>query len=137
MEAIHRITCDDREFIETFRQNVISVINTKEALQEENDYDTLLKNTQEFDARYHAIAEEIQAIKKNQTETRKREETLRECNQRMYEIDDFLRTTTCRIPEFDNDLVRRLISTVKIISEEKLMIQFKSGIVVEQEIRYD
>lgn len=55
----------------------------------------------------------------------------------MYEIDDFLRTTTCRIPEFDNDLVRRLISTVKIISEEKLMIQFKSGIVVEQEIRYD
>lgn len=155
MEAIHRITCDDREFIETFRQNVISVINTKEALQEENDYDTLLKNkqeemlalimenakageyTQEFDARYHAIAEEIQSIKKNQTETRKREETLRECNQRMYEIDDFLRTTTCRIPEFDNDLVRRLISTVKIISEEKLMIQFKSGIVVEQEIRYD
>lgn len=155
MEAIHKITCDDREFIETFRQNVISVINTKEALQEENDYDTLLKNkqeemlalimenakageyTQEFDARYHAIAEEIQSIKKNQTETRKREETLRECNQRMYEIDDFLRTTTCRIPEFDNDLVRRLISTVKIISEEKLMIQFKSGIVVEQEIRYD
>lgn len=155
MEAIHRITCDDREFIETFRQNVISVINTKEAPQEENDYDTLLKNkqeemlalimenakageyTQEFDARYHAIAEEIQSIKKNQTETRKREETLRECNQRMYEIDDFLRTTTCRIPEFDNDLVRRLISTVKIISEEKLMIQFKSGIVVEQEIRYD
>ena len=155
MEAIHRITCDDREFIETFRQNVISVINTKEALREEEDYDTLLKNkqeemlalimenakageyTQEFDARYHAIAEEIQSIKKNQTETRKREETLRECNQRMYEIDDFLRTTTCRIPEFDNDLVRRLISTVKIISKEKLMIQFKSGIVVEQEIRYD
>lgn len=155
MEAIHRITCDDREFIETFRQNVISVINTKEALQEENDYDTLLKNkqeemldlimenakageyTQEFDARYHAIAEEIQSIKENQTEARKREETLKECNQRMYEIDDFLRTTTCRIPEFDNDLVRRLISTVKIISKEKLMIQFKSGIVVEQEIRYD
>ena len=155
MEASHRITCDDREFIETFRRNVISVINTKEALREEEDYDTLLKNkqeemlalimenakageyTQEFDARYHAIAEEIQSIKKNQTETRKREETLRECNQRMYEIDDFLRTTTCRIPEFDNDLVRRLISTVKIISEEKLMIQFKSGIVVEQEIRYD
>ena len=155
MEAIHRITCDDREFIETFRQNVISVINTKEALQEENDYDTLLKNkqeemldlimenakageyTQEFDSRYHAIAEEIQSIKENQTEARKREETLKECNQRMYEIDDFLRTTTCRIPEFDNDLVRRLISTVKIISKEKLMIQFKSGIVVEQEIRYD
>ena len=47
MEAIHKITCDDREFIETFRQNVISVINTKEALREEEDYDTLLKNKQE------------------------------------------------------------------------------------------
>lgn len=149
------MTCDDREFIETFRQNVISVINTKEALREEEDYDTLLKNkqeemldlimenakeggyTQEFDDRYHAIAEEIQSIKEKKTGARKGEDTLRECNQRIYEIDDFLRTTTCRIPEFDNALVRRLISTVKIISEEKLLIQFKSGIVVEQEMRYD
>lgn len=65
------------------------MINTKEALQGENDYDTLLKNkqeemlalimenakageyTQEFDARYHAIAEEIQSIKENQTEQKR------------------------------------------------------------------
>lgn len=40
-------------------------------------------------------------------------------------------------PEFDNDLVRRLISTIKVESSEKLLIQFQSGIVMEQEIRYE
>lgn len=42
-----------------------------------------------------------------------------------------------QIPEFDNDLVRRLISTIKVESSEKLLIQFQSGIVMEQEIRYE
>ena len=48
-----------------------------------------------------------------------------------------LSTSTCQIPEFDNDLVRRLISTIKVESSEKLLIQFQSGIVMEQEIRYE
>lgn len=42
-----------------------------------------------------------------------------------------------RIPEFDNDLVRRLIASIKVISAEKLLVQFQSGIILEQEISYD
>jgi site-specific DNA recombinase len=52
-------------------------------------------------------------------------------------MDAFIRNSTCRIPEFDNDLVRRLIASIKVVSDEKLIIQFQSGIVMEQEIRYD
>ena len=40
-------------------------------------------------------------------------------------------------PEFDNDLVRRLIASIKVVSADKLIIQFQSGIVMEQEISYD
>jgi len=51
-------------------------------------------------------------------------------------MDAFLQSSTCRMPEFDNDLVRRLISNIKVVSAEKLIIQFQSGIIMEQEIRY-
>lgn len=52
-------------------------------------------------------------------------------------MDAFIRESTCQIPEFDNDLVRRLIANIKVVSAEKLLIQFQSGIVMEQEISYD
>lgn len=56
--------------------------------------------------------------------------------QRTQDIDHYLSISTCQIPEFDNDLIRRLISTIKE-SSEKLLIQFQSDIVMEQEIRYE
>jgi site-specific DNA recombinase len=52
-------------------------------------------------------------------------------------MDSFLQSQTYNIPEFDNDLVRRLIASIKVVSAEKLIIQFQSGIVMEQEISYD
>ena len=36
----------------------------------------------------------------------------------------FLEKQTCQIPEFDNDLVRRLIASIKVVSVEKLIIRF-------------
>ena len=32
---------------------------------------------------------------------------------------------------------RKLIASIKVVSAEKLIIQFQSGIVMEQEIRYE
>ena len=57
--------------------------------------------------------------------------------QRLKDMDSFLQQQTCQISKFDNDLVRRLISNIKVVSAEKLLIQFQSGIVMEQEIRYE
>ncbi len=34
----------------------------------------------------------------------------------------------------DNDLVRRLVASIKVISADRIQIQFQSGIVMEQEI---
>ncbi len=52
-------------------------------------------------------------------------------------MDAFIRESTCQILEFDNDLVRRLIANIKVVSADKLLIQFQSGIIMEQEISYD
>ena len=93
--------------------------------------------TPEFDERYRTIAEEINALKEAQKTARNEKRMADSYEQRIKDIDHYLGTSTCQIPEFDNDLVRRLISTIKVESSEKLLMQFKSGIVMEQEIRYE
>ncbi|GLC79912.1 hypothetical protein LBYZC6_20260 [Lacrimispora brassicae] len=36
--------------------------------------------------------------------------------------------------EFDDDLVRRLLQTIRVISERKIEIQFQLGIVIRQDV---
>ena len=93
--------------------------------------------TPKFDERYRTIAEEINVLKEAQKTARNEKWMADSYEQRIQDIDHYLSTSTCQIQEFDNDLVRRLISTIKVESSEKLLIQFQSGIVMEQEIRYE
>ena len=93
--------------------------------------------TDEFDEGYRRIAEEITILKEEQIEARRKKKLAASYEQRLKDMDSFLEKQTCQIPEFDNDLVRRLIASIKVVSAEKLIIQFQSGIVMEQEIRYE
>lgn len=155
MEAIHRITRNDGDFVGAFRQNVIRVIGSYGKEQESDEYEGKIKAkqeemvaliaenakagsyTQEFDERYRRIAEEINALKEEQAEAKRKKKLAEDYEQRVKDMDAFINQSTCQIPEFDNDLVRRLIASIKVVSAEKLIIQFQSGIVMEQEIRYD
>ena len=155
MEAIHRITCNDGNFASALRQNVIRVIGSYGREQEPDEYDEKIKAkqeemvsliaenaaissyTDEFDERYRRIAEEISTLKEEQLEARRKKKLAESYNRRVQDMDNFLKQRTYQMPEFDNDLVRRLIANIKVVSEDKLLIQFQSGIVMEQEIRYD
>ena len=155
MEAINRITRGDGDFVGAFKQNVIRVIGSYGGEQEPDEYDEEIKEkeeemvaliaenarvgsyTDEFDERYRRIAEEITTLKEEQIEVRRKKKLADSYEQRLKDMDSFLEKQTCQIPEFDNDLVRRLIANIKVVSAEKLIIQFQSGIVMEQEIRYE
>lgn len=155
MEAIHRITCNDGNFASALRQNVIRVIGSYGREQEPDEYDEKIKAkqeemvsliaenaaissyTDEFDERYRRIAEEISTLKEEQLEARRKKKLAESYNRRVQDMDNFLKQQTYQMPEFDNDLVRRLIANIKVVSEDKLLIQFQSGIAMEQEIRYD
>ena len=155
MEAIHRITRNDGDFVGAFRQNVIRVIGSYGMEQEPDEYDGKIKAkqeemvsliaenaaissyTDEFDERYRRIAEEISTLKEEQLEARRKKKLAESYDQRLKDMDSFLKQQTYQMPEFDNDLVRRLIANIKVVSADKLLIQFQSGIVMEQEIRYD
>ena len=80
--------------------------------------------TDEFDERYRRIAEEINTLKEEQIEARRKKKLADSYEQRLKDMDSFLEKQTCQIPEFDNDLVRRLIASIKVVSVEKLIIQF-------------
>ena len=155
MEAIHKIARNEGDFVGALRQNVIRVIGSYGQEQKPDEYDDRIRVKQEemvalieenaregtyseeFDARYRAIAEEINALKEEQAEARRKRKLAEDYEQRVKDMDAFMESTTCQIPEFDNDLVRRLIDNIKVLSAEKLLIQFKSGILMEQEIRYE
>lgn len=50
--------------------------------------------------------------------------------QRIAEMTDFLNEQSCELEEYDDQLVRRLIEKVTVF-DEKLTIEFKSGIEVD------
>lgn len=155
MEAIQRITRNEGDFVGALRQNVIRVIGSYGTGHEPDKYDEKIKArqeemvaliaenakegsyTDEFDEQYRRISEEINTLKEEQIEARQKKKLADNYEQRLKDMDSFLEQQTCQLPEFDNDLVRRLISSIKVASAEKLIIQFQSGIIMEQEIRHD
>lgn len=52
-------------------------------------------------------------------------------------MDHYLNTHTNRCMEYDDKLVRRLVSQVRILTADKIQIQFQSGIILEQELVYE
>lgn len=152
MRAIQQIAAGNGDFVGAFRQNIIRVIGNYGNTEEKDEYDDMIKAKQDemvalitenaqtgvynewFDKRYKAIADEIAELKEKQLETRRRKKLVENYDQRIKEMDDFLQNTSQAIPEFDNDLVRRLISNIKVISADEITIQFKSGIVMNQKL---
>ncbi len=73
-------------------------------------------------------------LKEEQAEAGKKKKLAENYEQRVKDMDAFLSSNSGQIPEFDNDLVRRLVASIKVISADRIQIQFQSGIVMEQEI---
>ncbi|MDE6603732.1 MAG: Site-specific recombinase [Lachnospiraceae bacterium] len=90
--------------------------------------------TQEFDERYCRIAEEINGLKEEQAETGKKKKLAENYGQWVKDMDAFLNGNSGQIPKFDNDLVRRLVASIRVITADRIQIQFQSGIVMEQGI---
>ena len=73
-------------------------------------------------------------LKEEQAEAGKKKKLAENYEQRVKDMDVFLSGNSGQIPEFDNDLVRRLVASIKVISADRIQIQFQFGIVMEQEI---
>jgi len=154
MTAINSVVENRGDFVGAFRENVIQVIGSYSTKNVPTEYDeqitklqgemlTLIEEnakmgsiTDDFDEQYHKIAEQIKELKQKKLDSIREQRRAASLQQRVSDMDTCLKKVSCAVHEFDNDLVRRLLQGVKVINEDTLEIQFKSGIVMKQSVSY-
>uniref|UniRef100_UPI0035E429B7 recombinase family protein n=1 Tax=Tissierella praeacuta TaxID=43131 RepID=UPI0035E429B7 len=154
MTAINSVVENNGDFIGAFRENVIRVIGGYSTKDIPTEYDEKIKSLQkemltlieenakqgavaeDFDDEYKRISEEINELKKTKLRLVQEKKQADRYEQRLMEMDSTLKTVRPQVREFDEDLVRRLIKTIKVNKGEKLEIQFESGIVMDQTVDY-
>jgi len=154
MMAINNVVENKRKFIGAFRENVIRVIGDYSTKGISTDFDEKIESFQkemlslieenakqgalaeDFDDEYKRISEEINELKKAKLRLVQEKKEVENYGEQLNEMENTLKTVRPDVREFDEDLVRRLIQTIKVNKGEKLEIQFESGIVMDQVVDY-
>ena len=155
MAAINSVVEDQGEFVQAFRENVIRIIGSYSKKGEPTEYDEQIERLQQkmmaliedsaksecademFDKEYRVIADEIKELKKKKAKVLRERQLAESYDQRLQDMEGYMKKTGYLKREFDDDLVRRLLQTVRVINESKIEIQFKSGIVMTQRIDFE
>ncbi|HHX62654.1 MAG TPA: recombinase family protein [Epulopiscium sp.] len=154
MVAINNVVEDSGDFIGAFRENVIRVIGGYSKKYIPAEYDEKIESLQkdiltlieenakqgvlaeDFDDGYKRISEQINELKKTKTRLIQEKKQVDRYEERLIETNSTLKTVRLQVREFDEDLVRRLIQSIKVNKGERLEIQFKAGIVTQQIVDY-
>ncbi len=154
MTAINSVVENRGEFVEAFRENVIRVIGSYSTKNVPTQYDGQIEKlqaemlalieenarqgavTEDFDERYKVISEQINALKQKKLELVREQNMAENFQKRLDDMDACLKKTTCEVRNFDNDLVRRLLQSIRAVKDDLIEIQFKSGIVLNQSVSY-
>lgn len=152
MTAINSVVENTGEFIGTFRENVIRVIGNYSTQGVTTEYDeqieklqqqmlTLIENnakqgaiSEEFDTEYKQLSERINELKTARIQMVQAKKKAESYKERVEQLDKAITTVNPQVREFDQDLVKRLISSIRVHKGMKLEIQFHSGIVVKEEV---
>lgn len=155
MEAINSVVEDQGDFVRSFRENVIQIIGSYSSKNEPTEYDKRIEQLQQkmmiliedsaksecadeiFDKEYHILADEIKDLKKKKSKAIQERQLAESYEQRLQDMESYMKKTSYLKREFDDELVRRLLQTIKVINECKIEIQFKSGIVMTQRIDFE
>ena len=152
MRAINRVAKNDGDFIGAFRENVMHVIGNYGKTEQDEKYDELIKEKErqmvklieeyarkgtygeEGDDAIKKIAGEINELKDRQLEERHRKQLAENYEQRITDMDEFIKENTVKLIEYDDELVRRIVSRISVLSADRIQIQLKSGIILEEEL---
>lgn len=152
MIAINNVVEDQGEFVQAFRENVIRIIGNYSAQAEPTQYDEQIKQLQQeimrliedsaktecaddaFDKEYRIIADKIKELKKLKAKELKERHLAEIYELRLQDMDGYMKKVNYLKREFDDDLVRRLLQSVRVLNGSKIEIQFQSGIAIKQEV---
>ncbi|EGD45816.1 Resolvase domain [Ruminiclostridium papyrosolvens DSM 2782] len=151
MEVINSVINGHRKFTDTLKGNILTAINEKTELPLQKSIDERLYTLQEqllqyvelnakadsgsnaYDTKFEQISKKISVLQKKKKEFIEKEKLRANYEQRVDDISQFLDSSN-GITQFDNELVRRLIQSINVVSKEKVIVQFKSGKVVESSL---
>ena len=139
VKAINELLANKEPFLSTLQKNIATVLNEEndnatvdiDGKLEELQQQLLIQAKSKND--YEDVADEIyrlRELKQNALVENAEREGKR---QRIAEMTDFLNKQSAELEEYDEQLVRRLIEKVTIY-EDKLTVEFKSGIEIDEEI---
>lgn len=152
MEAVNSVVEDKGEFVDAFRENVIRILGSYSENVEPTEYDEEIDNRQkqmlaliedsakaecadeEFDRIYREIADQLKDLKKKRAKLLREKQLAEAYEQRVEGVDTYVKKASYLKRQFDDELVRRLIKTIKVINSDKIEIQFHSGLVMTQRI---
>ncbi len=155
MAAINSVVEDQGEFVQAFWENVIRIIGSYAPQSEPTEYDEQIEQLQRqmmtliedsaksecademFDKEYRVIADQIKNLKKEKAKLIRERQLAESYDQQLQDMESYMKKTSYLKREFDDELVRRLLQTVRVINENKMEIQFKSGIVMSQRIDFE
>ncbi len=152
MKAINKVVENSGDFIGTFRENVIRVIGNFSTQGISTEYDDQIEELQKqmlkliednakqgavsenFDNTYKHISEQINELKKAKIQHVQAQKKAESYQQRVDELDKAIKTVNPQVRDFDQELVKRLINSIRVSKGMKIEIQFHSGIVMTEEV---
>ena len=140
VEAINIAVSGKNSFLAILKKNIETVLS--EDLDESTaDIDKRLEELQteliqkaNSKESYDNIVNEIYRLRDLRQETLSRNALRQDKRDRIAEMTDFLKTQTGDITEFDDKLVRKLVEKA-IVYDDRLMIEFKSGLEIEVNLK--
>lgn len=152
MTAINSVVDCNSEFVKQFRENIIRVIGNYSKSIQPNKYDTQIDELQQemmnlieesaksqiedvdFEKEYRIITDQLKELKQKKEKSIKEYHLADSYEQRVQDMEQYLKKMGYLKNEFDDELVRRLLKTVRVINQNKIEIHFLSGILMTQSL---
>ena len=81
------------------------------------------------------ISDEIKGLQETLNEHKQQQTTAQNVNSRITEIFDILENEKFNFTEYDDAMVRSLIDSIKVLTEDQILVTFKGGFEMEQKLQ--
>jgi len=139
IEAINELLGNKEPFRQALQNNIANILNgendnvTDDIDGKLNELQQELLKQAKFKNDYNEVADEIYRLRELMQNALVENAEREGKRQRIVEMTDFLNEQLCELAEYDEQLVRRLIEKVTV-SDDKLTVEFKSGVEIEVEM---
>ena len=141
-ELVHHITNTMAQELISIPGETMSLADIERRLEEINQetHEIVVMSSRrddkykDFTEQLKALVDESAALKERRAFIREQQQNNTQAMQRIEHAKAVLEQASSEITEWDERVIRQLVESVKVLSAEKLAIQIRGGMVIEQEL---